>query len=105
MVCSFIIIIISIVAVPKLSDGSITGSWPSCIQVQSVSAVAGLRPSFRELLLSLLSSPKVVLSIPQEALNTHKLAGVLGSPLEVGANMYRDLQNKYYDNADYQELA
>ena len=46
-----------------------------------------------------------MLSIPQEALNTHNLAGVLGSPLEVGANMYRDLQNKYYDNADYQELA
>jgi hypothetical protein len=66
--------------------------------------VAGQRPSFRELLLSLLSNPRVVLSIPREALNTHNLAGVLGSPLEAGANMYRDLQNKYYDNADYQEL-
>ena len=68
-------------------------------------SVAGLRPSFRELLLTLLSNPKTVLSIPQEALNTHNLAGVLGSPLEAGANMYRDLQNKYCDNADYQELA
>ena len=55
--------------------------------------VAGLRLSFRELLLSLLGNPKTVLSIPQEALNTHNLAGVLGSPLEAGANLYRDLQN------------
>ena len=67
--------------------------------------MAGQRPSFRELLLTLLGNPKAVLSIPREALNTHNLAGVLGSPLEAGTNMYRDLQNKYYDKADYQEIA
>ena len=67
--------------------------------------MAGQRPSFRELLLILLGNPKAVLSIPREALSTHNLAGVLGSPLEAGANMYRDLLNKYYENADYQEIA
>ena len=36
-----------------------------------------------------------MLSIPQEALDAHKLAGVLGSSLEVGKGMYSDLQNKY----------
>jgi hypothetical protein len=36
-----------------------------------------------------------VLSIPQEALDAHELAGVLGSPLEVGMNTYKDLQDKY----------
>ena len=68
--------------------------------------MAGLRPSFRELLLTLLRNPKAVLSIPQEALDTHNLAGVLGSPLDVGESMYRDLQNKYCseDNHDYQEM-
>ena len=69
--------------------------------------MADQRPSFRELLLTLLGNPKAVLSIPREALNTHSLAGVLGSPLEAEASicMYRDLQNRYYDNADYQEVA
>ena len=36
-----------------------------------------------------------MLSIPQEALDAHKLAGVLGSPIEVGKGMYSDLQDKH----------
>ena len=57
--------------------------------------VAGNRPRFRELTIVLTGNPHHVLSIPQEALDVHKLAGVLGSPLEAGKNMYSDLQNKY----------
>ena len=57
--------------------------------------VASNRPGFREILLSLLGSPEEVLSIPPEALDTHHLAGVLGSPLKAGENMYSDLHNQY----------
>ena len=42
-----------------------------------------------------------VLSFPQEVLNTHHLAGVLGSPLEAGENMYGDLQGRYAESDDY----
>ena len=35
------------------------------------------------------------MSIPQEALDTHELAGMLGSSLDVGKNMYEDLQHSY----------
>ena len=66
--------------------------------------VAAHRPGFREVLLSLLGSPEEVLSIPPESLDTHPLAGVLGSPLEAGENMYSDLQNQYCIDHDYQEL-
>ena len=64
------------------------------------------RPSFREILLSLLGTPETVLSISREDLETHLLAGVLGSPLESGENMYCDLQNRYVgtDSDDYQEV-
>ena len=57
--------------------------------------VAGSRPVFRDILLPLLDKPESVLSIPPEALDTHHLAGVLGSPLEAGENMYRDLRYTY----------
>ena len=68
--------------------------------------VASQRPSFREILLSLLGTPETVLSIPQEDLETHLLAGMLGSPLEAGENMYCDLQNRYVGTIsdDYQEV-
>ena len=36
-----------------------------------------------------------MLSIPQEALATHQLAGILGSPLEAGKSLYEDLKRKY----------
>ena len=41
-------------------------------------------------------------SIPLEALDSHPLAGVLGSPLEAGENMYLDLQSQYYTSHDHQ---
>ena len=52
---------------------------------------ADQRPKFRELLLSLLGKDDV-LAVPQKALDTHPLAGVLGSPLEAGEGMYLDLK-------------
>ena len=63
--------------------------------LQYRSPVAAQRPSFRELLLALLDDPKVVLSIPPETIGANPLAGVLGSQLEAGENMYRDLQDRY----------
>ena len=53
------------------------------------------RPSFRELFLALTGDISQVLLIPQTDGEIHPLAGVLGSPLEAGKNMYKDLQNKY----------
>ena len=58
--------------------------------------IAGSRPRFRDIVIVLTGSPQDVLSIPREALDVHRLAGVLGSPLEAAKNMYSDLQNKYY---------
>ena len=55
------------------------------------------RPNFRTILLNLLENEEDVLSIPQEALDTHQLAGVLGSPLKAGERMYEDLQTKYIE--------
>ena len=56
------------------------------------------RPKFSDLALILVSDRKVVLTIPQEELATHPLAGVLGAPLEAGEGMYLDLQNRYVFN-------
>jgi hypothetical protein len=64
--------------------------------------ITGSRPRFRELTIVLTGNPQNVLSIPQEALGAHKLAGVLGSPLEVGKNMYSDLRNKYCSENVYE---
>ena len=57
--------------------------------------LTGSRPGFRELVIVLTGNRLDVLSIPQEALHSHQLAGVLGSALEAGENMYLDLQNKH----------
>ena len=65
--------------------------------------VAASRPGFREIFLSLLDTPEMVLSIPPEVLDSHPLAGVIGSPLEVGENMYTDLRDKYL-NTDHTGL-
>ena len=54
------------------------------------------RPTFRELLLPLISKQETAMVVPQEDLATHQLAGVLGAPLEVGDGMYKDLQLKYH---------
>ena len=50
------------------------------------------RPSFRDLVLTLVGNQQLVLSIPQDTIETHQLAGVLGAPLEAGEKMYQDLQ-------------
>ena len=59
---------------------------------------AANRPRFREILLSLAENSDRVLSIPREALKTHHLAGVLGSPLEAGNEMYTYLRDGYISN-------
>ena len=71
-----------------------------CFLSQHRSPVASNRPGFREILLSLLGNPEDMLSIPQEALDAHPLAGLLGSPLEAGENMYPDLHNQYFTDQD-----
>ena len=57
--------------------------------------ITGSRPNFRELVLALTGDKSEVLLIPQGDGDTHSLARVLGSQLEAGKNMYKDLQNKY----------
>ncbi len=52
---------------------------------------------FRDVVLTLVGSEKMVLSIPEEDSSTNPLAGVLGAPLEAGENMYSQLQNRYID--------
>ena len=39
-----------------------------------------------------MGNEQLVISIPQDAIETHQLAGVLGAPLEAGEKMYQDLQ-------------
>ena len=74
--------------------------------------VTSRRPTFREIVIALTANPSEVLFIPEEALATHHLAGVLASPLVAGERMYQDLQNKYHDVSndettpanDYEEI-
>ena len=54
------------------------------------------RPTFRELLLPLISDQETAMAVPQEDIATHQLAGALGAPLEAGERMYKDLQIKYH---------
>ena len=56
------------------------------------------RPKFREMVLILISNEGEVLHVPQEALDTHRMAGELGAPLEAGEDMYPDLQMTYTNN-------
>ena len=53
-----------------------------------------------------MGNQQLVLSIPQDAIETHQLAGVLGAPLEAGEKMYQDLQNTYVnqDGGTVEEL-
>lgn len=53
------------------------------------------RPKFREMVLVLIGKEEDVLYIPQEALDSHRLAGVLGAPLEAGSDMYPELERTY----------
>ena len=59
--------------------------------------MASSRPRFRELTLILTGNTQDadVLSIPQEALGGQKRAGMIGGRLEVGRDLYSDLQNMY----------
>ncbi len=62
-----------------------------------------LRPGFRDIVLTLTGSEVSVLCIPEEDSSTHPLAGVLGTSLEAGENMYHQLQNRYIDHTANQE--
>jgi hypothetical protein len=89
----------------KLLNIATMHAMPCFFPSQYRNPVATNRPGFREVLLSLLDNAEEMISIPPEALDTHPLAGVLGSPLEAGENMYPDLQSQYYTSHDYQELS
>lgn len=45
----------------------------------------------------------MVLYIPPEEATTHKLAGILGGPLEAGEGMYKELQWKYFEENEEEE--
>lgn len=53
------------------------------------------RPEFKRILLDLVDREDLVLKVPKKDSASHKLAGLVGGPLEAGANMYTDLQWKY----------
>ena len=53
------------------------------------------RPKFRDIFLVLIENETFILSLPQEAHETHQLSATLGAPLEAGEMIYRDLQNMY----------
>ena len=54
-----------------------------------------VRPSFRDIVLTLVGSEEMVLNIPEEDSSTNPLAGVLGAPLVAGEGMYLELQRRY----------
>ena len=67
--------------------------------------VASERPEFRQLVICLSGTTDDLLVTPhREGLGTNSFAGVLGSPLEAGKQMYTDLQIHYleYSNTDYE---
>ena len=53
------------------------------------------RPTFQQILLTLLGDDKALLAVPTEERASHSLAGVLGCPLEAGHSMYLNRQNSY----------
>ena len=53
------------------------------------------RPNFNDIMLVLLQQDQTILNIPEEDLSTHHQAGILGSNLNAGENMYKMLQNTY----------
>ena len=53
------------------------------------------RPNFQGIMLVLLMQDRQILSIPEEDLSTHPLAGTVGAPLEAGEKMYQKLQMTY----------
>ena len=53
------------------------------------------RPSFREILATMLEEEETVLTIPKKDAFTHKQASMLGAVLTAGEKMYKVLQNTY----------
>ena len=51
------------------------------------------RPIFRDIVNILVQDR--VLSIPLRELSTHPQAGILGAPLEAGANLYKAIYNSH----------
>ena len=57
------------------------------------------RPSFQELLLSLLGQEEQVLEIPAKDASSHVQAGILGAPLEAGKDMYSELRQQHLSSS------
>ena len=57
------------------------------------------RPSFHNILESILEDERLVLEIPSKDAATHPLASSLGAALEAGKKMYTDLQT-FYTSSD-----
>ena len=58
------------------------------------------RPSFHDIMVSLLQPNQTILKIPESALSSHPQAGTLGGSLKAGKNMYPALQHAYTDAMD-----
>ena len=59
--------------------------------------VAVERPSFHDVMVSLLQPNQIILKIPKSALASHPQAGTLGGSLKAGEKMYPELKNIYSD--------
>ena len=53
------------------------------------------RPTFRDVLLTMLENESVVLHISSDVTDSHAQAATLGAPLEAALNMYTDVQKAY----------
>ena len=62
--------------------------------------VAIERPSFHDIMVSLLQPNKMLMKIPESALSSHPQAGTLGGTLKAGENMYPEMQCTYADTMD-----
>ena len=58
--------------------------------------VANERPSFHDVMVSLLQPNQTILKVPESALSSHSQAGTLGGPLKAGEKMYPEIQHAYY---------
>ena len=50
------------------------------------------RPNFEGIMLVLLMQDRLILSIPEEDLSTHPLAGTIGAPLEAGEKCMKNFK-------------
>ena len=65
---------------------------------------AQARPTFKDILLQLLSlEGDAALKVPEEDSATHKLASLIGGPLEAGEKLYTDLQWKYFTADEHEQ--